>query len=167
MSGSSSATLAKGTSREGDSYQLAGRIFHAGSGAPTWALQASEVGCSATAWLIDTGTVRGVDVSNLLIVSVGWRAGDASSATSRLVALVDERATPAQARALVDVFQGQLGAPLSCFALLDGAWAGAYQVPVELRSDGGTCTLSVPNRLGMAVPGPGLPAGYTPGRSPG
>ena len=65
------------------------------------------------------------------------------------------------------MFQGQLGAPLSCFALLDGAWAGAYQVPVELRSDGGTCTLSVPNRLGMAVPGPGLPAGYTPGRSPG
>jgi hypothetical protein len=169
MSGSSSARLTKGTSRGGDSYLLGGRVFHAGYGCPTWDPEASELGCSATAWLIDHGAVRGVDVSNLLVVSVGWRAGEASSATSRLVALVDERATPEQVRALVDVFQGRLGGPLSHFALLDGAWAGVYQVPIELTSDGGTCSFSVPNRLGMAVavPGPGLPAGYSPSRNTG
>ena len=164
MGGSSSATLTRETSRGGDSYRLAGRILHAGYGCPTWAAQASEVGCSATAWLIDSGAVRGVDVSNVLIVSLGWRAGEGSSATSRLAALVDERATPEQAAALVDVFQGRLGGPLSCFALLDGTWAGVYQVPVELTSDGGACTFSVPNRLGMAIPAPGLPAGYSPAR---
>jgi hypothetical protein len=165
MGGSSSATVATGTSRDGDSYRLGGRIFHAGYGCPTWVPEASELGCSATAWLIDAGAVRGVDVSNLLVVSVGWRAGEASSATSRLVALVDERATPEQVRALVDVFQGRLGGPFSCFALLDGTWAGVYQVPIDHTSDGGVWTFSVPNRLGMAiaVPGPGLPVGYSPG----
>jgi hypothetical protein len=165
MGGSSSATLTKGLTRGGDSYLLSGRIFHAGYGCPTWVPEASELGCSATAWLIDAGAVRGVDVSNLLVVSVGWRAAEASSATSRLVALVDERATPEQVRALVDVFQGRLGGPLSCFALLDGTWAGVYQVPIDHTSDDGVCTFSVPNRLDMAiaVPGPGLPAGYSPG----
>jgi hypothetical protein len=162
MGDSSSATLTNGTSRSGDSYRLGGRVFHAGSGCPTWVPEASELGCSVTAWLIDTGAVRGVDVSDLLVVSIGWRAGEASSATPRLVALVDERATPEQVRALVDVFQGQLGGPLSRFALLDGTWAGVYPAPVELRSDGGVYTFSVPNRLRMAValPGPGLPARY-------
>jgi hypothetical protein len=163
--GASSTTLTKGTSRAGDSYQLGGRIFHAGYGCPTWVPEASELGCSATAWLIDGGTVGGVDVSNLVVVSVGWREGEASPATSRLVALVDERATPEQMGALADVFQGRLAGPLSCFALLDGTWAGVYQVPIDHTSDGGLCTFSVPNRLDMAiaVPGPGLPPGYTPG----
>ena len=151
------------TSRAHDSYQLSGRIFHAGYGCPTWVPEASELGCSATAWLIDAGTIRGVEVSKLVVVSVGWR-GEAS-ATSRLVALVDERATPEQVRALEDVFQGRLGGPLSCFALLDGTWAGVYQVPIDHSSDGGVCTFTVPNRLDMAiaVPGPGLPPGYSPG----
>jgi hypothetical protein len=167
MGNSSSATLNKGTSHGGDSYLLGGRVFHAGYGCPTWEPEASELGCSATAWLIDTGAVRGVDVSNLLVVSVGWRAGEALSATSRLVALIDERATPEQVSALVDVFQGRLGGPLSHFALLDGTWAGVYQVPIELTSDGDTCSFSVPNRLGMAVAVPGLPAGYSPNRDTG
>jgi hypothetical protein len=148
---------------------LSGRIFHAGYGCPTWGPQVSEPGCSATAWLIDTGAVRGVDVSDLRVVTVAWRAGEGASATSRLVALVDERATPEQVDAVGDVFQGRLGGPFSCFALLDGTWAGAYQVPIELASGRGTCTFSVPKRVGMtvAVPGPGLPAGYSPGRDTG
>jgi Protein of unknown function (DUF1326) len=84
-----------------------------------------------------------------------------------LVALVDERATPRQMRALVDAFQGRLGGPLSCFALLDGTWAGVHQVPIRLRRDGGSCTFSVRDRVGLAVPGPGLPAPYSPGRASG
>ena len=162
-----SATQITDTNRAGD-YRLAGRIFHAGYGCPTWVPEASELGCSATAWLIDTGTVRGVDVSDLVVVSVSWRpseASSASSAPSSLVALVDERATPEQLGALEDVFRGRLGGPLSCFALLAGTWIGTYQVPIDHTSEGGVCTFSVPNRLDMAiaVPGPGLPRGYTPG----
>jgi hypothetical protein len=149
---------------DSDSYRLGGRIFHAGYGCPTWVPEASELGCSATAWLIDGGTVGEIDVSNVGVVIIGWRPGKAST-TSRLVALVDERATAEQARALVDVFQGKLGGPLSCFALLDGTWADVLQVPISHRCDGGVCTFSVPGRLAMAigVPGPGLPPGYSPG----
>ena len=144
-------------------YRLGGRIFHAGYGCPTWVPEASELGCSATAWLIDGGTVGGIDVSDLVVVTVGWRAE--ASETSRLVALVDERATPEQLHALVDVFQGRLGGPLSCFALLDGTWAEVLQVPIHHTCDGGMRIFSVPNRLDMAigVPGPGLPPGYSPG----
>ena len=151
------------TSRADDSYQLSGRIFHAGYGCPTWVPEATELGCSATAWLIDAGTVRGVKVSKMTVVTVGCRRE--ASEMSHLVALVDERATSEQARALVNVFQGRLGGPLSCFALLDGAWAGVYQVPIDHSSDGGVCSFSVPDRLDMAiaVPGPGLPPGYSPG----
>jgi hypothetical protein len=147
-----------------DSYRLAGRIFHAGYGCPTWVPEAAELGCSATAWLIDGGTVSGVDIGNLVVVIIGWRAGEAP-ATSRLVALVDERATPEQGRALMDAFQGRLGGPLSCFALLDGTWADVLRVPIDHTCDGGVCTFSVPDRLDMeiGVPGPGLPPGYNPG----
>ena len=163
MGGSSSTMLTTGTSR--DCYQLRGRIFHAGHGCPSWVPEASELACSATAWLIDGGTVRGVDVSNLVVVSVGWRSGEAAPATSRLVAFVDDRATPEQMRALVEVFQGRLGGPLSCFALLDGTWVGVYEVPIDHTSKRGVWRFSVPDRLDMAiaVPRPGLPAGYSPG----
>jgi len=152
---------------DSDSYRLGGRIFHAGYGCPTWVPEASELGCSATAWLIDGGTVGGIDLSDLVVVTVGWRAE--ASATSRQVALVDERATPEQVEAIVDVFQGRLGGPLSCFALLDGTWAEVLQVPVHHTSVGGVCTFSVPGRLDMAirVPGPGLPPGYNPGGDTG
>jgi hypothetical protein len=164
MSGSRSATLTRGTRRGGDSYRVRGRIFHAGYGCPTWLAEGPGLGCSATAWLIDGGVVGEVDISNLVVVSVGCRA-EAPSAPSRLVALVDERATPEQVRALVDVFQGRLGGPLSCFALLAGTWTGAYQVPIEHTSDGGVWTFSVPNRLSMAiaVPGSDHPAGCSSG----
>jgi hypothetical protein len=149
---------------DNDSYRLGGRIFHAGYGCPTWVPEASELGCSATVWLIDDGNVNGIDVSNLAVATVGWRPGEASE-SSRLVGLVDDGATAEQMGALVDVFQGRLGGPLSCFALLDGTWADVLQVPIEHSSDGGVCTFSVPDRLEMAigVPGPGVPPGYRPG----
>jgi hypothetical protein len=167
MVASSSAPLTSDTISDGDSYSLAGRVFHAGDGCHTLVPQAPEVGCSATAWLIDSGAVRGIDVSGLRIVTISWRAGQASSAASRIVALVDERATSEQMHALVEAFQGQLGGPLSCFALLDGTWAGMCQVPIELTGDGGSCTFSVPNRLHMAIPGLNLPAAYSPARESG
>jgi hypothetical protein len=165
MGDSSSATLSTETGSGWDSYRLKGRIFHAGYGCPTWELEGPGLGCSATAWLIDVGLVRGVNISDLVVVTVGRRAGGPST-PSRLVALIDERATPDQVRALVDVFQGRLGGPLSCFALLAGTWTGAYQVPIEHTSGGGMWTFSVPDRLSMAIalPGSSEPAaGHSPG----
>lgn len=167
MGGFSSAPSSNLALRDGDPYALAGRIFHAGDGCHTWVPQAPEVGCSATVWLIDSGAVRGVDVSDLRVVTVSWRAGQASSAASRIVALVDDRATAEQVDALVEAFQGQLGGPLSCFALLDGTWTGMHRVPIELAGDGGSCTLSVPDRLRMLISGPGLPTAYSPARDSG
>lgn len=167
MVGSSSVPSTKDTRRGGDPYSLAGRIFHAGDGCHTWVPQGPEVGCSATTWLIDSGAVRGVDVSDLRVVTISWRAGRTSSAASRIVALVDERATSEQLHALIEAFQGQLGGPLSCFALLDGTWAGMYRVPIELTGDGGSCTVTAPDRLRMAIPGLGLPAAYSPARESG
>lgn len=167
MVASSSAPLTKDTISDGASYSLAGRVFHAGDGCHTLVPQAPEVGCSATAWLIDSGAVRGVDVSGLRIVTISWRGGPTSSVAPRIVALVDERATSEQVQALVEAFQGQLGGPLSCFALLDGTWSGICQVPIELTYDGSSCILSAPNCLRMAIPGPDLPAAYSPARESG
>lgn len=167
MVGSSSAPLTKDPIRDGDSYSLAGRIFHAGDGCHTLVPQAPEVGCSATTWLIDSGAVRGVDVSDLRVVTISWRAGQTASAASRIVALVDERATSEQVHALMEAFEGQLGGPLSCFALLDGTWAGMCQVPIELTGDDGSCTFTVPGRLRMAIPGLALPGVYSPARESG
>lgn len=164
MVGSSSAPLTRDTISDRDSYSLAGRVFHAGD---TSAPQAPEVGCSATTWLIDSGAVRGVDVSGLRVATVSWRAGQTSSAASRIVAIVDERATCEQVQVLVEAFQGQLGGPLSCFALLDGTWAGMYQGPIELAGDGTSCIFAIPDRLRMAIPGLDLPAVYSPARESG
>ena len=163
----SSAPLTKDSISATESYSLAGRVFHAGDGCHTLVPQAPEVGCSATTWLIDSGAVAEVDVSGLRMVTISWRGGPASPAASRIVALVDERATSEQVKALVEAFQGRLGGPLSCFALLDGAWAGMHQVPIELTADNGSCTFAVPDRLRMEIPGPDLPAAYRPARESG
>jgi hypothetical protein len=103
-------------------------------------------------------------VSGLRVVTVSWRTVQTSSAASRIVALVDDRATTGQMEALVEAFQGRLGGPLSCFALLDGTWAGMYQVPIEQAGKGGSCTFAVPDRLRMTISGAGVPAAYSPAR---
>ena len=130
---------------ERESFWLGGRIFHVGS----------PPSVSATVWLIDAGRIAGIDVSSLVVVKLGGPAAASGSAQpSRVVGLIDERATPEQVWALVDLFRGDPGLPV-------GGLTGpapieqTYQVPIEYGARDGVWTFSVPDRLTVALPVPG------------
>lgn len=112
-------------------YSVEGTVLDACDGGhlgppPSGAHPASR---SVSAWIVEHGVVAGVDVSGVVVLSVSQR--HLSSGPLRRLVLVDERATPQQVRAILDLVQGRLGGTLATFASPVDEELGVYQVPVE------------------------------------
>lgn len=112
-------------------YSLEGPVLdacdggHVGPG-PSGVHPASR---SVAAWIVEHGVVAGVDVSGVVVLTVSQR--QFSSGPLRRLVLVDERATPQQVRAILDLVHGRLGGTLATFASPVDEELGVYQVPVE------------------------------------
>ena len=132
-----------------------------GFGPPPLLRTGAEPGGSATIWLIDAGRIAGIDVSGLVVVNLAGPAEAGSSRPERVVGLIDERATPEQMWALVDMFRGNLGSGPECFTGRASV-ERTYQVPVEHRATEGLWTFSVPGRLTAVLPVPGPVWSRTP-----
>jgi FtsP/CotA-like multicopper oxidase with cupredoxin domain len=120
------------------------------------------------AWEIDQGTIDGVDVTGLRVVSVSHHVGIREEAKQRVVIFVDDGATRQQADALAAAFSGRLGGPLQELADILGQLAGVERAPIELRRDGRVTTLIVDHRIrieGATNEGPsGRPMALNDGR---
>lgn len=99
------------------------------------------------AWDIGKGTIDGVDVSGLRVVSVSHHTGARDEAQQRVVLFVDERATRQQMDALVAAFSGSLGGPLKELGELLGELAAVERAPITLRLEGRLTTLVVDHRI--------------------
>lgn len=86
---------------------------------------------SVSAWMAERGVVAGVDVSGLVVTV--WERLDGGPV--RRLVLLDERATPQQVRAMLDLDQGRLGT-LGRFASPVDEDLGIYQVPEWERPAG-------------------------------
>jgi hypothetical protein len=86
-------------------------------------------GLVLTVWSMSAGQVGGVEVSGLVVVSVGDRRQE----TTRQLLLVDDRAGPEQLRWLLDAFQGRMGGPLRDLAAPDAAELGFCRLPLLCR----------------------------------
>jgi hypothetical protein len=129
-------------------YVLDGTLLEAcscGGPCPCWVGDDPDGGrCdSVNAYHIDRGQVGGVDVSNLSFVQVNQIPGNVLAGNWRAVFYIDDKATPAQQEAILNVFGGKLGGPLADVASLVGERVAVHFVPIEHRVEGGKGTLRV------------------------
>lgn len=129
-------------------YVLDGTLLEAcscGRPCPCWVGDDPDGGrCdSVNAYHIDRGQVGGVDVSNLSFVQVNQIPGNVLAGNWRAVFYIDDKATPEQQEAILNVFGGKLGGPMADVASLVGERVAVHFVPIEHRVEGGKGTLRV------------------------
>ena len=129
-------------------YVLDGTLLEAcscGGPCPCWVGDDPDGGScdSVNAYHIDRGQVGGVDVSNLSFVQVNQIPGNVLAGNWRAIFYIDDKATPEQREAILNVFSGKMGGPLAGVAGLVGERVAVHYVPIEHRVEGGKGTLRV------------------------
>ncbi len=132
----------------GSGYQLEGSLLEVCSCdvlCPCWIGEDPDQGTcqSVVAYHLDKGTIRGVDVSGLTLVSVVHIPGNILEGNWRQLVYVDDRSTDEQGEALIDAFGGNLGGPLADLAQLVGQVAGVHDASIDFRLDKGKGTVTV------------------------
>jgi hypothetical protein len=135
--------------KEGTVYSLHGSLLEAcscGVACPCWIGEDPDGGeCYAiVAYNIETGEIRGLDVSNLSLVIVAHIPGNILAGNWEVVVLVDDRATDEQRDAVLAAFTGKLGGPLTDVYQLIGTVKGVQTVPIRHAVVDGAGALEVP-----------------------
>jgi hypothetical protein len=129
-------------------YQLEGKLLEVCNCkvlCPCWVGEDPDFGhCDAAlAWHVEQGTVNGTDVSGRTLALLNHIPGNILKGNWRVRMYVDDRATPAQKNALVDVWSGKLGGPVADLAKLVGEVMSVDQVPITFDVEGAKGTLRV------------------------
>src|SRR3954454_16318902 len=99
---------------------------------------------SINAYHLDSGTIRGVDVSGLSFVNVCQIPGNVlNPGTWRVVSFISERATDEQFEAISDAFGGRLGGPPAGLAGLFVEVVDIQRAPNLHQTSGGTGALRI------------------------
>jgi hypothetical protein len=129
-------------------YQFEGTLLEACNCdvlCPCWIGEDPDNGtCSSVvAYHLDSGSIRGVDVSGLTLANVVFIPGNVLAGNWKALLYVDENASDEQVEALVDAFSGKLGGPLADLAQLIGEQLGVVQAPISHEVVEGRGTLRV------------------------
>jgi hypothetical protein len=132
----------------GEVYSFTGTLIEACSCnvlCPCWVGEDPDLGdCRGLlSFHVDTGRIRGLDVSDLTVVLAAYIPGNVLAGNWEVVVLIDERGTPEQRDALLAAFSGQLGGPIADWAGLIGTVKGVEYVPISHRVEGGVGTLAI------------------------
>lgn len=119
-------------------YTLEGRLLEVctcKAVCPCWVGDDPDGGtCDGTlAWHFERGEVDGVDVAGMTFGMLTHIPGNVLAGNWRAVAFVDERASPAQEKAILSVFTGKQGGPVADLASLVGEVAGVERVPITFE----------------------------------
>ena len=98
---------------------------------------------SVVAYHFDRGTVDGVDVTGRTLALVEHIPGNVLAGNIRAAIYIDEGASDAEEKALVDVYTGKRGGPLADVAKLFGEIVSLKRVPITFDVEGGKGTLKV------------------------
>jgi hypothetical protein len=128
-------------------YQLEGQILEVCDCkvlCPCWIGEDPDNGTcdSIVAYHVDSGTIEGVDVGGLTLVTMSHIPGNVLKGNMKSVIFIDDRATADQDAALRRAFGGQAGGPLADLATLQAEirWERA---PVDFSVVEGHGTLKV------------------------
>jgi len=118
-------------------YQLEGKLLEVCDCdvlCPCWIGEDADNGtCDAVvAYHIDKGTVDGTDVSGLTLALLGHIPGNILQGNWRVGVVVDDKATPQQQEALLNVWTGKLGGPVADLAKLFGEVVTVQRAPTRL-----------------------------------
>jgi hypothetical protein len=103
-----------------------------------------ENGCTGLiGWYVEKGTIDGVDVSNLIVVSVSHHEGHRHTGGQEVMLIIGQDASDGQAKALESAFSGALGGPLEELKELSGADPIIRRAPIQYFQDGKTTRVSV------------------------
>ena len=133
---------------ETTTYTIEGRLLEVCTCAaicPCWIGEDPDGGScdSALAWYVDSGTVRGVDVSDRGIALSVFIPGNVLAGNWKAVVHVDDRCSEEQQEALLAVFTGALGGPIADLAALIGEVVAVERAPMTFTVEGGAGTLKV------------------------
>lgn len=136
------------------SYELEGRLFEACDCdvlCPCWVGEDPDPGvCKGTlAWHFDKGVIGGVDVSGLTLALLAYIPGNLHDGDWQVIAYVDDRASEAQEKALLDVFTGKLGGPVADLAGLVGEVVAVKRLPITYQMDRAEGTLRIGDEISV------------------
>lgn len=112
---------------------------------PCWIGEDPDNGTCQTslAYQFDKGVIDGVDVSGLVLGTTTFVPGNVLAGGWRACVYVDDRATPAQETALVEVFTGKRGGPVADLAKLIGEFVEIKRMPITFTVREGKGTLRI------------------------
>jgi hypothetical protein len=133
-------------------YQLEGSLLEVCSCdtlCPCWIGEDPDQGTcdSVMAYNLDKGTIRGVDVSGLSLVSAVNIPGNVLEGNWRQLVLIDDKASDEQADAMLDAFGGKLGGPLADLAQLVGEVVAVERASISHEIVDGAGTLRVGDKI--------------------
>ena len=91
---------------------------------------------SIMAWHFDSGTIDGVDVSGLTFAGVMDIPGNVLAGNWRAMVYIDDKSTPEQEEALLNLYTGKLGGPVADLVKLIGEVVGVERVPITFDLQG-------------------------------
>ena len=91
---------------------------------------------SIMAWHFDSGTIDGVDVSGLTFAGVTDIPGNVLAGNWRFMVYMDDKSTPQQEEALLNLYTGKLGGPVADLVKLIGEVVGVERVPITFELEG-------------------------------
>ena len=133
---------------EATTYTIEGRLLEVCTCAaicPCWVGEDPDGGTcdSSLAWYVDSGTVRGVDVSDRCVALSVHIPGNVFAGNWKAVVYVDDRCTQEQQDGLLAVFTGSLGGPIADLVALIGEVVAVERAPMTFTVEEGTGTLRV------------------------
>jgi len=129
-------------------YHLEGRLLEVCNCrvlCPCWIGEDPDYGTCDTivAWHFDKGTVDGVDVAGHTIAMIAHVPGNILQGNWRAAVYLDDKVSPAQEKALLSVYTGQLGGPVAELAKLVGEVVSVEKVPIRFDVNGGSGTIKI------------------------
>jgi len=95
------------------------------------------------AWHFDKGSVDGVDVAGRTLAMLAHVPGNILQGNWTAAVYLDDGASAAQEKALLDVYTGQQGGPVADLAKLVGTVTSVKKVPITFTVEGGHGTIKV------------------------
>jgi len=129
-------------------YHLEGRLLEVCDCrvlCPCWIGEDPDNGTcdSVLAYHFDAGMIDGVDVAGRTLALVSHIPGNVLAGNFRVAIYLDDGASAAQEKALLDVYTGKLGGPIADFAKLVGEVVSVERTPITFDVQGGRGRLQV------------------------
>ena len=114
---------------------------------PCWVGEDPDNGTcqSIMAWHFDSGAIDGVDVAGLTFAGVMDIPGNVLAGNWRAQVYMDDKSTPQQEEALLNLFTGKLGGPVADLVKLIGEVVGVERVPITFDLDGVAGSVKIGN----------------------